>query len=291
MRIVMLTGMSGSGKSTAFKFLEDMGFDCVDNLPVPLIKGFIDLAAANMEADSKIAIGVDIRNGKQLSNMEEVLDELEEDGRKIEILFLDAEDEVLIKRYKETRRMHPLSGSERIQSGIIKEREALTFLRAHADYIIDTSHLLTRELKSEMEKILVRDPGYKSMFVTILSFGFKYGIPTDADLVFDVRFLPNPYYDVALRPMTGNDKVIQEFVMNAPESHEFMDKLTDMIRFLIDNYIKEGKNQLVICIGCTGGKHRSVTVANALYHALEGAAEYGLKIEHRDIEKDRARGK
>ncbi len=291
MRIVMLTGMSGSGKSTAFKFLEDMGFDCVDNLPVPLIKGFIDLAAANMEADSAIAIGVDIRNGAKLANMEEVLEELERDGRKIEILFLDAEDEVLVKRYKETRRMHPLSGSERIQGGITKEREALSYLRSKADYIIDTSHLLTRELKSEMEKILVQDPGFKSMFVTILSFGFKYGIPTDADLVFDVRFLPNPYYDVTLRPMTGNDKVIQDFVMAAPESKEFMDKLTDMIGFLIENYIKEGKNQLVICIGCTGGKHRSVTVANELYHALEGAVEYGLKIEHRDIEKDRARGK
>lgn len=198
---------------------------------------------------------------------------------------------MLVKRYKETRRNHPLAGSERINKGIVLEREKLQYLKDNADYIIDTSQLLTRELKIELEKIFVQNEDYKNLFITILSFGFKYGIPSDSDIVMDVRFLPNPYYVDGLRAKTGNDKEIQDYVMQFPEANEFIDKLDDMIKFLIPNYISEGKNQLVISIGCTGGKHRSVTLANELYKRLSGCNDYGLKIEHRDIGKDALRGK
>ena len=194
-------------------------------------------------------------------------------------------------RYKETRRNNPLAGSERINKGIVLEREKLQYLKDNADYIIDTSQLLTRELKIELEKIFVQNEDYKNLFITILSFGFKYGIPSDSDIVMDVRFLPNPYYVDGLRAKTGNDKEIQDYVMQFPEANEFIDKLDDMIKFLIPNYISEGKNQLVISIGCTGGKHRSVTLANELYKRLSGCNDYGLKIEHRDIGKDALRGK
>ena len=198
---------------------------------------------------------------------------------------------MLVKRYKETRRNHPLAGSERINKGIVLEREKLQYLKDNADYIIDTSQLLTRELKIELEKIFVQNEDYKNLFITILSFGFKYGIPSDSDIVMDVRFLPNPYYVDGLRAKTGNDKEIQDYVMQFPEANEFIDKLDDMIKLLIPNYISEGKNQLVISIGCTGGKHRSVTLANELYKRLSGCNDYGLKIEHRDIGKDALRGK
>jgi len=209
-----------------------------------------------------------------------------------EVLFLDSDDNVLVKRYKETRRIHPLANGDRIEKGIEREREKINFLKKHADYIIDTSNLLTRELKTELERIFVNDEDFKSMMITILSFGFKYGIPSDSDMVMDVRFLPNPYYDVELRPKTGNDKEIQDFVMKYPEATEFINKLDDMIQFLIPQYIAEGKNQLVIAIGCTGGKHRSVTLANELYKRLNcEEREYGIKIEHRDLTKDALRGK
>ena len=198
---------------------------------------------------------------------------------------------MLVKRYKETRRNHPLAGSERINKGIVLEREKLQYLKDNADYIIDTSQLLTRELKIELEKIFVQNEDYKNLFITILSFGFKYCIPSYSDIVMDVRFLPNPYYVDGLRAKTGNDKEIQDYVMQFPEANEFIDKLDDMIKFLIPNYISEGKNQLVISIGCTGGKHRSVTLANELYKRLSGCNDYGLKIEHRDIGKDALRGK
>ncbi|MDD6350906.1 MAG: RNase adapter RapZ [Lachnospiraceae bacterium] len=290
MGLLLLTGMSGSGKSTAFKILEDIGYNCVDNLPIPLLKSFVDLEQA--EKDQKVAVGIDIRSGKKLDQLEGILDELKQDGKQVEILFLDASDEVLLKRYKETRRNHPLSKEERIQTGIREERQRLTFLRERADHIIDTSNLLTRELKEEITKIFVEKQDYKSMNIMVLSFGFKYGIPEDADLVFDVRFLPNPYYDLKLRPLTGNDRPIQDFVMKYPQSVEFLNKLDDLMQFLIPNYIREGKNSLVIAIGCTGGKHRSVTLANELYERLSKHSEhYGLKIEHRDIDKDRKIGK
>ena len=285
MKFVIITGMSGAGKGTAVKIMEDMGYYCVDNLPISLIEKFAELSMASNDELEKVAVSIDIRNNNALSELGEVLERIRAQGISFEILFLEAEDEVLIKRYKETRRNHPLSGGDRIDKGIVLEREKLEFLKKQADYIIDTSRLLTRELKLELEKIFVQNQDYKSLFVTILSFGFKYGIPTDSDLVFDVRFLPNPYYIDELKPLTGNDKPIKEYVMGFDIAHQFLEKLTDMIEFLIPNYILEGKNRLVIAIGCTGGRHRSVTLANELYNRLEGG-EYGIKIDHRDINLD-----
>lgn len=285
MRFVIVTGMSGAGKSNALKILEDLGYYCVDNLPIPLIVNFAELLKPNQEV-SKVAIGVDVRNGQAFEELDEVLQDMQAGGYDYEILFLDSSDQVLIKRYKETRRNHPLAGDGRINQGIEQERQKIEFLKERADYIIDTSTMLTRELKKELENIFVKNKEFKNLFVTVLSFGFKYGIPSDSDLVFDVRFLPNPYYVSDLKKKTGNDKEVQEYVMDADISHEFLQKLVDMVQFLIPNYILEGKNQLVISIGCTGGKHRSVTLANKLYEALEGHGEYGIKVEHRDIEKD-----
>lgn len=292
MKFVILTGMSGAGKSTAIKMMEDIGFYCVDNLPIPLLEKFVELCGLqqNMELQ-KVAVGIDIRSGQALGELRDVLNKIRDSGVGYEILYLDAEDSVLVKRYKETRRNHPLAGGERVDKGIAEERKRLAFLKKRADYIIDTSRLLTRELKAEIDKIFVQNQDYKNLFITVLSFGFKYGIPADSDLVFDVRFLPNPYYVEGLRAKAGNDKEIQEYVLQFPEAHEFLDRLDGMLKFLIPNYIAEGKNQLVISVGCTGGKHRSVTLANALYRSLSERKEYGLKIEHRDIGKDALRGK
>ena len=291
MRLVIVTGMSGAGKSTAMKMLEDAQYFCVDNLPIPLLEKFVELSSLQSAKLQKVAVGIDIRSGQALGEMKEILERIRAKGAGYEILFLDAEDSVLVKRYKETRRNHPLSGGERVDKGIEEERSRLKFLKEQADYIIDTSQLLTRELKIELEKIFIQNQDYKNLFITILSFGFKYGIPNDSDLVFDVRFLPNPYYVEGLRQKTGNDKEIQDYVMQFEEAHIFLDKLTDMLEFLIPNYITEGKNQLVISIGCTGGKHRSVTLANEIYKRLSSRKEFGLKIEHRDITKDAQRGK
>lgn len=291
MRLVIVTGMSGAGRSTALKILEDAGYFCVDNLPIPFVDKFAELTASGNSEITKVAIGIDIRSGKSLGQLEQILEHLTGQGIPYEVLFLDASDEVLVKRYKETRRIHPLAESGRIEQGIALERERLAFLKKHADYIIDTSKLLVRELKQELDKIFVQNRAFKNLMITVLSFGFKYGIPNDADLVFDVRFLPNPYYYENLRKLTGNDKEIQDFVMSYEMTHVFLDKLDDMIRFLVPNYVLEGKNQLVVAIGCTGGKHRSVTLANKLYERLQDQNDYGVKLEHRDIGKDAARGK
>lgn len=289
-RLVIVTGMSGAGKSTALKVLEDAGYFCVDNLPIPLIDKLVTLAlGGNGSRMERVALGVDIRSGEALPELQEVLERLGISGIRHEILFLDASDEILIKRYKETRRLHPLSGTGRVETGIVRERAALAFLKKQADYIIDTSQLLTRELKKELEKIFVRGSSFKNLMITVLSFGFKYGIPVDSDLVFDVRFLPNPYYIEQLRPLSGNDAPVRDYVMGFETARIFVEKLTDMIRFLIPNYIEEGKNQLVISVGCTGGKHRSVTLANELYGRLKDSDAYGIRIEHRDIEKDAVR--
>ena len=289
MKFVILTGMSGAGKTTAMKMMEDIGFYCVDNLPVPLLDKFVDLMRLSTPELQKVAVGIDARSGQALEQLKEILEHLKANEVPYEILFLDAEDEVLVKRYKETRRNHPLAEQERVDKGIALERERMSFLRKRADYIIDTSKLLTRELKAEICKIFVDNQDYKNLFVTILSFGYKYGIPADSDLVFDVRFLPNPYYLEGLREKTGLDAEIRDYVMQFKEAHDFLDKLVDLIQFLIPNYIAEGKNQLVISIGCTGGKHRSVTLAEELYKRLAKGTTYGLKIEHRDIEKDAKR--
>ncbi|MEG0961975.1 MAG: RNase adapter RapZ [Lachnospiraceae bacterium] len=289
MKFLILTGMSGAGKSTALKIMEDIGYFCVDNLPIALIDKFAELADLPNSELQKVAVGIDIRSGQSLEELQDVLDRLHKKGKLFEIMYLDSTDAVLVKRYKETRRTHPLSGGERIDKGIAEERRRMEFLKRQADYILDTSNMLTRELKGELSKIFVQNQVYKNLFITIVSFGFKYGIPADADLVFDVRFLPNPYYVDGLRVKTGNDKEIQDFVLQYPEAGTFLDKLEDMVKFLIPNYIVEGKTQLVIGIGCTGGKHRSVTLANELYLRIKNQKEFGIKIEHRDIQKDALR--
>ena len=287
MRFVIVTGMSGAGKSTALKMLEDMGYFCVDNLPVPLIPKMADLWRVSGTEINKAALGVDIRSGETFKELKHVLEELDDMGMKYEILYLESNDNVLVKRYKETRRFHPLSGSgSRVDEGIQKERNKVAFLKERADYLIDTSHMLTRELKAELTKIFVQNKEYKNLYISVLSFGFKYGIPADADLVFDVRFLPNPYYIDELRPMSGNDEPVRSYVMENEKAVCFLEKLVDMVEFLIPNYVQEGKTQLVIGIGCTGGKHRSVTLANELYDAIKGNEDYGIRVEHRDIGKD-----
>ncbi|WP_294783089.1 RNase adapter RapZ [uncultured Eubacterium sp.] len=291
MEYVIVTGMSGAGKSTALKIMEDIGYFCVDNFPIPLLEKFTEFADSGETQYQRIAFGLDIRNGSSLKQLKQIIADLRNNGNVIRILFMDASEQVLVKRYKETRRAHPLAGNDRVEKGIEMERRQIGFLKEMADYIIDTSQLLTRELHAALENIFLEKREYDNIYVTVLSFGFKYGIPADADLVFDVRFLPNPYYLEELRPKTGNDPEIQQFVMNSPEAGMFLDKLEDMIRFLIPNYIKEGKNQLVIAIGCTGGKHRSVTLANAICQRLQKNQKYGLRVEHRDIEKDAKRGK
>lgn len=288
MRFVIVTGMSGAGKSTTLKTLEDIGYFCVDNLPVQLIMRFAEIAYASDNDINNVAIGVDIRSGVYLEQLSECLKALKESQYHYEILFLDSDDDVLIKRYKETRRNHPLARNGRIEDGIKSERNRIAFLRKEADYIIDTTSLLTRELKAELDKIFIENVKYSNFIVNIVSFGFKYGIPRDADLVFDVRFLPNPYYDLNLRPLTGNDEAIQDFVMQFDEAKEFMNKIADLLEFLIPNYIKEGKNGLVVAVGCTGGKHRSVTLANGIYKELQ-TLPYSVKIDHRDIDKDAVR--
>lgn len=289
MRFVIITGMSGAGKSTALKMLEDVGYFCVDNLPIPLIPKLSELLRIPNSEINKIALGLDIRGGQNFAEMEQVLKELDETGLSYEVLFLDAQDEVLIKRYKETRRNHPLAVDGRLDKGLQEERSCLVFLKKRADYIINTSQMLTRELKKELNKIFVDNQTFNNLYITILSFGFKYGIPSDADLVFDVRFLPNPYYIEELRSKSGLEEDVQSYVMENQKAKDFLMKLQDMLLFLIPNYVAEGKHQLVIAVGCTGGKHRSVTLAEEIYEILGSKEGYGIKIEHRDIEKDAIR--
>ena len=283
MRFVVVTGMSCGGKSTALKMLEDAGFYCVDNLPVSLIEKFAELVSMPGSEVGKVALGLDVRSGEAFKNVTRILGKLKETGYKLEILFMDADEKVLIKRYKETRRIHPLAVDGRVEDGVRAERQVLENIRRQSDYVIDTSLLLTRELKQEIDRIFVENAEYNSLIVTVMSFGFKHGIPADSDLVLDVRFLPNPFYIDELKQKTGNDNEVQEYVMGFEEAEIFMTKLTDMLQFLIPNYVKEGKYRLVIAIGCTGGKHRSVTLANELYRRMKDKGKYGIKLYHRDV--------
>ncbi|MCR5543013.1 MAG: RNase adapter RapZ [Eubacterium sp.] len=286
MRFVIVTGMSGAGKSTALKSLEDMGYFCVDNLPVVLIDKFIELISDRYFDQDKIAVGVDIRSGETLGDLNDVLNKMRENKFNFEILYLDASNKTLVKRFKETRRDHPLTSGGSIENGINEERKRIAFLSNLADYTVDTSNLLTRELKAEIIKIFSMDKDYNNMIVTVMSFGYKFGIPQDADYVFDVRFMPNPYYEEELRRKTGNDEEVREYVMNAPESREFLDQLSKMIGFLIKEFNeKEGRHQLIIGIGCTGGRHRSVTIANLLYEKLS-ELPYSFRVFHRDVAND-----
>lgn len=284
MKILIVTGMSGAGKSSVLNMLEDAGYFCVDNLPIPLLPELIRLTVKDNPQIDKAAMGVDIRSGESLSRMEEILEKLRSFGHEPEILFLDCSTPVLVKRYKETRRTHPLASAGRVDKGIELEREKLKTIRGKAKVILDTSNLLVRELKAQIDSIYIKKAPFDNFMVTILSFGFKYGIPADVDLVFDVRFLPNPFYIPNLKHKTGNEKEVYDFVMESETAGEFLKKLKEMLLFLIPNYIQEGKNQLVIGIGCTGGQHRSVALANALKQELE-KTDYGIKLEHRDCEK------
>ncbi len=287
MRFLIVTGMSGAGKSTVLKFLEDINYFCVDNLPPGLIPKFIELCEASSDIEN-VALGIDIRGGKLFKDLFSYISEMKSETNKFEILFMDCSDDVLLKRYKESRRSHPLARGDLATVGIKREREMLKDIKKRSDYIIDTSHMLTRQLRAQLGDMFLENKKFDSLMITVLSFGFKYGIPTDADLVFDVRFLPNPFYIAELKQHTGNDVAVRDYVMKFDEAKKFLAMLNEMLEFLIPNYIKEGKNQLVIAIGCTGGKHRSVTLANEVYNNLKNRG-HSVVIAHRDIDKDSKR--
>ncbi|ABN51354.1 MAG TPA: RNase adapter RapZ [Hungateiclostridium thermocellum] len=285
MRLLIITGISGAGKSLVVKYLEDIGFFCVDNLPPLLIGKFAEICLKSRGKISKVALVIDIRGGELFNDLVPELNALKESGIDYEILFLEASDQVLIKRYKESRRIHPLAPEGRLIKGIKTEREILSQIRKNATYIIDTSNLTPRQLKEEILAIFVEGRKFDGMIVNIISFGFKYGIPIECDLVFDVRFIPNPYYIESMKYKTGKDEEVRNYVMSFAETAEFMTKLKDLVDFLIPNYIKEGKSQLVIGVGCTGGRHRSVAISEALFSYLCGR-EHRVFIDHRDIDKD-----
>ena len=283
MEIIIITGMSGSGKSEAMNIIEDMGYYCVDNLPPMLIYKFVMLGFSGSQLN-KIALGVDSRGFKKYKELGQALEFLDESAINYKILFLEARDEVLVRRYKMSRRKHPLSGGDDILGGIVKERELLSQLKEKSDYVIDTSDLLPIDLRNKILDIFQKRSSKTNMTVTVMSFGFKYGIPIDADLVFDVRFLPNPYYVDSLKNLNGCDKAVSDYVMNSSESLEFFDRLSDFVKYLLPKYIKEGKNQLLVAIGCTGGRHRSVTIANKIYEDIKNE-NFSVFIKHRDIKK------
>ena len=287
MKIIIVTGMSGSGKTVALKMFEDFGYYCVDNLPVELVSNFVELTIDSERGMKGVALGIDIRSG--LDGLDGVIDELKHKKINMEILFLEADDETLIKRYKETRRHHPLAADGRLIDGIHLERQRLAFLRAKADRIMDTGRMLTKELKQELRAIYVDGKSFNNLFVTVLSFGYMYGIPDDPDLLFDVRFLPNPFYDPDLRLKTGEEHGVADYVFSNGDAEVFLDKLDDMIKFLIPRYIDEGKSALVIGIGCTGGQHRSVAIAAALKRRLDTIEGIGVRLEHRDMGKNISR--
>lgn len=284
MKIVIITGLSGAGKSEVLNVLEDRGFYCMDNLPPALLLDFVKLFDKTQYVIDKIALVLDIRSGIFFDDLFEHLDMLKTRGFEYELLFLDSSDKILIKRFKELRRPHPLNLDGSIIDGIKKERELLKKLKEEADYIIDTSELSRAVLQKEVLEIFIEGKTSKNITVSIVSFGFKRGIPLDLDLLFDVRFLPNPYYIEELKQHTGNDKEVQDYVMKWEEAQVFFEKLKDMIEFLIPYYTKEGKTQLIVGIGCTGGKHRSVTLANKLYEYLD-SKNHRTTIEHRDIKE------
>ena len=282
MKIVIITGLSGAGKSEVLNILEDRGFYCMDNLPPALLLDFVKLCEKAQNVMNKVAIVLDIRSGEFFTDLFKNLDTLKEREVEYEILFLDSTDKILVKRFKERRRPHPLNLGGSILDGIDKEREILKKVKTKADYIIDTSELSRAVLQTEILDIFLEGEECKETTISIISFGFKRGIPLDVDLLFDVRFLPNPYYIKELKEHTGNDKNVQDYVMQWEEAQIFFEKLKDMLEFLIPYYTKEGKTQLIIGIGCTGGKHRSVTLANKLYDYLRDK-NFRTTLEHRDV--------
>lgn len=290
MRFVIVTGLSGAGKTQAIRSLEDLGYFCVDNLPPTLIPKFAEACYQTDGRIDRIALVIDIRGGKFFDDLFVSLKYLKEQNYGYEILFLDATDEVLIKRFKESRRKHPLAPDGRILNGITEERNKLEEVKTNADQIVDTSKLTTRELREAIWKIYSEEGQVENeLMITVLSFGFKYGIPVDSDLVFDVRFLPNPFYIPELKKYSGLDEPVIKYVLGYKETQTFIDKLDDMLEFLIPNYLNEGKRQLILSIGCTGGRHRSVAIANAIYEKLK-AKGHKVNIDHRDINEDIHKG-
>lgn len=277
--------MSGAGKSQAIKCFEDMNFYCVDNLPPVLIPKFAEICIKSSGMITNAAVVVDIRGGELFKEIDKAVDELKTMGIDPEILFLDANEDALVKRYKETRRKHPLSPDGKIKDGIGKEKQLLSQIKSKSDYHIDTSSFISQQLKKALAEIFDDSNSSEGLLIDVMSFGFKYSIPIDADLVFDVRFLPNPFYIEQLKSMNGTQKEVQDFVLKWPQTSEFLEKLYDMITYLIPYYQEEGKSQLVIAIGCTGGMHRSVTMAEKLYERLI-ANNFKVIKHHRDIEKD-----
>lgn len=285
MRFVIVTGLSGAGKTQTIRCLEDFGYYCIDNLPPELIPKFAEICYQTGGKIEKIAIVVDIRMGEFFNELFQSLKLLNDIGYKYEILFLDASDEVLVKRYKESRRNHPLASDGGILDAITEERGRLAEVKGKADHIIDTSDVTPRQLRIELEKLYVSGEKFDSLVITVISFGFKYGMPIDADLVFDVRFLPNPFYVEDLKRYSGNEEKVRNYVLKWPEAGEFIKKIDDLLEFLIPNYIKEGKSRLIIGVGCTGGRHRSVVIANAIYQNLKSHGHTVL-ISNRDIAQD-----
>lgn len=290
MRFVIVTGLSGAGKTQATRNLEDLGYFCVDNLPPTLIPKFAELCIQSDGKIEKIALVIDIRGGKFFDALFESLKYLQDNEFPYEILFLDASDEVLVKRFKETRRTHPLAQEGRVIRGIALERQKLREVKNRADMIVDTSKMEIKDLRAKINEIYGEMEIERSgLSIAVLSFGFKYGIPVDSDLVFDVRFMPNPFYIPELRSYSGNDKPVKNYVLEHEEATTFIEKLKDMLDYLIPHYENEGKRQLIISIGCTGGRHRSVTIANEIYDYLS-AKWATVTIEHRDINEDINRG-
>lgn len=281
MKAIIVTGLSGAGKTQAIDCLEDMGYYCIDNMPPALIKSFIDLTA-NGKGIDKAAFVIDVRGGRLFDDLKESLEELQKDDIDYKILYLEAADRVLLRRYNETRRVHPLSEGGSVETGLRKEREMLSELRKHADFIVDTSNMKSAQLWEEIKNLLTSDENQKTFMINIRSFGYKRGTPMSANLVFDMRFIPNPYYVKSLRPLTGNNAKVSKYVLRHQVTQDFLEKAIDMIEMLIPFYMKEGKYSLSIAIGCTGGQHRSVAVANELNRRLQ---ERGRRtsIEHREL--------
>jgi RNase adapter protein RapZ len=282
---VVITGLSGAGKSYAIKSFEDMGFFCVDNLPTTLIPTFADLIARSGQTSRRVALGVDVREGEYLSHLLDTIRELRARGHAVEVLFLEASEEALVRRYHETRRRHPLAAEGNVLEGIRTERKALSNLREIADRIVDTSGLTVHALKERLVELYVAPKARLGLTTSLVSFGFKHGVPFDADLVFDVRFLPNPHFVPALRALDGRDGRVREFIMKDAEAQEMLDHLKAFMKFLLPRYEREGKAYLTVAIGCTGGRHRSVTLAEELKRFLDDLG-YAPSVVHRDLERE-----